>query len=217
MNLVFLGPLGAGKGTQARLLQAREDLPQISTGDMLRGAMAAGTPLGQTAKAYVDRGALVPDDVMVVLIRERLAMPDAQRGFVLDGFPRTLPQAQALEGVLEETGRTLDVVLYFRISDETVVRRLSGRWLCRAHGHIYHQEFAPPAVAGRCDVDGSELFQRADDRPETVRHRLDVYHRDTEPVVEFYRGRGLLETIDAEGEIEDVYETVRRTVRARVA
>lgn len=217
MNLVFLGPLGAGKGTQARLLQAREDLPQISTGDMLRGAMAAGTPLGQAAKAYVDRGALVPDDVMVVLIRERLAMPDAQRGFVLDGFPRTLPQAQALEGVLEETGRTLDVVLYFRISDETVVRRLSGRWVCRAQGHIYHLEFAPPAVAGRCDVDGSELFQRADDRPETVRHRLDVYHRDTEPVVEFYRGRGLLETIDAEGEIEDVYETVRRTVRARVA
>lgn len=217
MNLIFLGPLGAGKGTQARLLQAREDLPQISTGDMLRGAMAAGTPLGQAAKAYVDRGALVPDDVMIALIRERLARPDAQRGFVLDGFPRTLPQAQALEGVLEETGGTLDVVLYFRVSDETVVRRLSGRWVCRAQGHIYHLEFAPPAAAGRCDVDGSELFQRADDRPETVRRRLEVYHRETEPVVEFYRARGLLEAIDAEGEIEDVYQTVRGTVRARVA
>lgn len=215
MNLIFLGPLGAGKGTQARLLQEREGIPQISTGDMLRAAMAAETPLGQKAKSYVDRGELVPDDVMIGLIAERLAQPDAQRGFVLDGFPRTLPQSKALDEVLAESGRTLDAVLYFRVSDETVVRRLSGRWVCRKHGHIYHLEYRPPKVSGRCDVDGSELFQRPDDRAETVRHRLEVYHRETEPVVEFYRARGLLATIDAEDEVESISRTLLGAIRAR--
>ncbi|MGH2348237.1 MAG: adenylate kinase [bacterium] len=216
MNLIFLGPLGAGKGTQARLLQEREGVPQISTGDMLRAAMAAETPLGQKAKTYVDRGELVPDDVMIGLIAERLAHPDAQRGFVLDGFPRTLPQAKALDEVLAESGRTLDAVLYFRISDETVVRRLGGRWVCRQNGHIYHLEYRPPKVSSRCDVDGSDLFQRPDDRAETVRHRLEVYHRETEPVVEFYRARGVLATIDAEAEVDQIYRTLLGVIRARV-
>lgn len=215
MNLIFLGPLGAGKGTQARLLQEREGIPQISTGDMLRAAMAAGTPLGQQAKAYVDRGELVPDDVMIGLIAERLAQPDARRGFVLDGFPRTLPQAMALDEVLAESGRTLDAVMYFRVSDETVVRRLGGRWVCREQGHIYHLEYRPPKSDKICDTDGSQLFQRPDDRPETVRHRLEVYHRETEPVVEFYRARGVLATIDAEGDVEDIYRTLLGAIRAR--
>lgn len=216
MNLIFLGPLGAGKGTQARLLQEREGIPQISTGDMLRAAMVAETPLGQKAKTYVDRGELVPDDVMIGLIAERLAQPDALRGFVLDGFPRTLPQAKALDEVLAESARTLDAVFYFRISDETVVRRLGGRWVCRQNGHIYHLEYRPPRVASKCDVDGSDLFQRPDDRAETVRHRLEVYHRETEPVVEFYRARGVLATINAEAEVEQIYQTLLGAIRARV-
>ncbi len=216
MNLVFLGPPGAGKGTQARLLQQREGIPQISTGDMLRAAMAAGTPLGRQAKAYVDRGALVPDDVMVSLIEDRLAQPDARRGFVLDGFPRTVAQAEALDRVLAAPGRPLDGVLYFQIRDAVILHRLGGRWVCRLHGHIYHLEYSPPKIPGRCDLDGSELYQRADDQPETVRHRLEVYHRDTRPVLEFYRGRGIFDTIDAEGDIEQVYREVLRAIQARV-
>jgi len=217
VNLIFLGAPGAGKGTQARLLQEREGIPQVSTGDMLRAAMAAGTELGRRAQAYVERGALVPDDVMIALIEERLGRPDARRGFVLDGFPRTLPQAEALDRVLDAAGRTLDAVLYFEIGDETILRRLTGRWVCRAAGHIYHLEYHPPAVAGRCDVDGSALYQREDDRPATVRHRLAVYHRETQPVVEFYRQRGVFATIDAEGDIEAVYQTVLQAIRTRMA
>ncbi|HXF83197.1 MAG TPA: adenylate kinase [bacterium] len=216
MNLIFLGAPGAGKGTQARLLQERQGIPQVSTGDMLRAAMAEGSPLGIQARAYVERGALVPDEVMIALIEERLRQPDARRGFVLDGFPRTLPQAEALDRMLESTGRVLDAVLYFDISDETIVRRLTGRWVCRKAGHIYHLAYNPPQIPGRCDVDGSELYQRVDDRPETVRHRLEVYHRETQPVVEFYRQRGIFATINAEGDIEEVYGKVLETIRARM-
>ena len=216
MNLIFLGPPGAGKGTQARLLQQREGIPQISTGDILRAAMAAGTELGTRAKAFVDLGALVPDDVMIAIVAERLGQPDARRGFVLDGFPRTLPQAEALDPVLAAASRRVDAVLYFEIGDEAIVQRLAGRWVCAKAGHIYHLKFSPPAVPGRCDIDGSDLVQRADDRPDTVRHRLQVYHRETRPVVDFYRRRGLFDVIDAAGEIEDVYRAVRRAVGSRV-
>ncbi|OFX14281.1 MAG: adenylate kinase [Armatimonadetes bacterium RBG_19FT_COMBO_69_19] len=216
MNLIFLGAPGAGKGTQARLLQEREGIPQVSTGDMLRAAMVEGSPVGKRAKEYVEQGALVPDDVMIALIEERLVRPDARRGFVLDGFPRTLPQAEALDRMLERAGRVLDAVLYFDISDETILRRLTGRWVCRKAGHIYHLEYNPPKAPGQCDADGSELYQRVDDRPETVRHRLDVYHRETQPVVEFYRRRGVFATIDAEGDIEDVSRKVLGTIRARM-
>lgn len=216
MNLIFLGAPGAGKGTQARLFQEREGIPQVSTGDMLRAAMADGSPVGVRAKAYVEQGALVPDEVMIALIEERLQRPDAHRGFVLDGFPRTLPQAEALDQMLDRAARALDAVLYFDISDETILRRLTGRWVCRKSGHIYHLEYNPPKTAGCCDVDGSELYQRVDDRPDTVRHRLEVYHRDTEPVVEFYRRRGVFATIDAEGDIDEVYRKVRGTIRARM-
>jgi len=216
VNLIFLGAPGAGKGTQARLLQEREGIPQVSTGDMLRAAMADGSELGLRAKGYVERGELVPDDVMVAVIEARLARPDARHGFVLDGFPRTLPQAEALDVMLERAGRKLDAVLYFDLSDETILRRLTGRWVCRQAGHIYHLEFNPPRQRGRCDVDGSELSQRADDRPETVQRRLEVYHRETEPVVEFYRRRGVFSTVDAEGGIEDVHRRVLATIRTRM-
>jgi len=216
VNLVFLGPLGAGKGTQAQLLQEREGIPQISTGDMLRQAMVEGTELGRKAKAYVDRGELVPDDVMIGLIEERLRQPDTRRGFVLDGFPRTLPQAEALDRLLKAQGRTLDAVVYFKVSDETIIRRLSGRRVCRKAAHIFHLDSNPPRAPGRCDFDGSELFQREDDKEDTVRHRLEVYHRQTEPLVEFYRSRGILEAIDAEADIDVVYERLRRILSARV-
>ena len=216
MDLIFLGPPGAGKGTQARLLQQREGIPQISTGDILRAAMAAETELGRRAKAFVELGALVPDDVMIAIVAERLGQPDARRGFALDGFPRTLPQAEALDAVLAAAARALDAVLYFEIGDEAIVQRLAGRWVCAQAGHIYHLKFSPPQTPGRCDIEGSELVQRADDRPETVRHRLEVYHRETRPVVEFYRRRGLFDVIDASGEIEGVYRAVRRAIEARV-
>ena len=216
MDLIVLGPPGAGKGTQARLLQQREGIPQISTGDILRAAMAAETELGKRAKAYVHLGALVPDDVMIAIVAERLRQPDARRGFVLDGFPRTLPQAEALDTVLAAAGRELDAVLYFEIGDEATVQRLAGRWVCAKAGHIYHLKYSPPRTPGRCDIDDSELIQRADDRAETVRHRLEVYHRETRPVVEFYRQRGLFDAIDASGPIEDVYRAVRRAIDARV-
>ncbi len=214
MNLVFLGPPGAGKGTQARLLQEREGVPRISTGDILRAAVADGTPLGRQAAAYLERGDLVPDDVMIAVVEDRLRQPDTRRGFVLDGFPRTRAQAEALDRILAAQGRGLDAVVYFQVSDATVVRRLVGRRVCRAAGHIYHVEFSPPRVPGRCDLDGSPLEQREDDREETVRHRLEVYRRDTEPLVEYYRSRGIFETVQ-DGDVETVYRRVVEIARAR--
>lgn len=216
MNLVFLGPLGAGKGTQAQMLREREGIPQISTGDMLRQAMVEEKELGRKAKTFVDRGELVPDDVMIGLMEERLRQPDTRRGFVLDGFPRTLAQAHALDRLLRVEGRTLDAVVYFRVSDETIISRLSGRRVCRKAAHIFHLDSHPPRVSGRCDVDGSELFQREDDKEDTVRHRLEVYHQQTEPLVEFYRSRGILEAIDAEADIDVVHERLRRILSERV-
>lgn len=214
MNLVFLGPPGAGKGTQAQLLQQREGIPQISTGDILRSAMAAQTPLGRRAKTFVDRGELVPDDVMIGIIEDRLDQPDARRGFVLDGFPRTLGQALALDRMLEAAGRRIDVVVYFDVGDDVIIRRLTGRRVCRQAAHIFHVEFSPPKAAGRCDLDGSELYQRDDDREETVRRRLEVYHRETELLVEFYRTRGVFEPV-RDGSIEAVYHQLLKIIKAR--
>ncbi len=216
MNLIFLGANGAGKGTQAKLLQDREGIPQISTGDILRRAMAEpSSPLGTAARRYVDRGELVPDDVMIAIIEGRLAEPDTARGFVLDGFPRTLAQARALDDLLHSSGRVLDAVVFFEARRETIIRRLTGRRVCRAAGHIYHVDYHPPLVEGRCDVDGSELYQRDDDREDTVRHRLEVYHRETEPLVEYYRARGILEAIDAEDDIEEMYRRLMEILTTR--
>jgi adenylate kinase len=214
MNLVFLGPPGSGKGTQARLLQEREGIPRISTGDILRAAVAAGTPLGRQAAGYLARGELVPDDIMIAVVEDRLRQPDTRRGFVLDGFPRTRAQADALDRILAAQGRRLDAVVYFQVSDTTVVRRLAGRRVCRAAGHIYHVEFHPPRVPGRCDLDGSPLDQREDDREETVRRRLEVYRRETEPLAEYYRSRGIFTVVD-EGDVETVYRRVVEVARAR--
>lgn len=218
MNVIFLGPNGAGKGTQAKLLQEREGLPQISTGDILRRAMAdPESALGRTARRFVDRGELVPDDVMIEIMDSRLREPDTARGFVLDGFPRTLGQARALDDLLTAAGEGIDAVVYFAAGPEVIVRRLSGRRVCRAAGHIYHREAHPPKVEGRCDIDGSELYQREDDREETVRHRLDVYRRQTEPLIEYYRNRGILETVNAEADIEEVYRALTEILAARTA
>jgi len=210
VRLVFLGPPGAGKGTQARQLSREWQVPQVATGDMLREAVAAGTPLGLRAKRIMDEGALVPDDVIVGLIGERLRQPDAAGGFILDGFPRTLGQAEALDRLLKDLGQTLDGVLYFRVPELELVRRLSGRRICRQCQTAYHVVSAPPARPGVCDRCGGDLYQRDDDSETTVRTRLQVYERQTVPLLEYYGDRGLLATIDGEGSIDAIRDTIRR-------
>ncbi len=210
MRLIFLGPPGAGKGTQARELAREWGVPQVATGDMLREAVAAGTALGREARTYMDRGALVPDDVIVGLIRERLSQPDAKRGFILDGFPRTIPQAQALDRLLADLEQRLDRVIYFQVSDEELLRRLTGRRSCPRCQSTYHLIFNPPQRPGVCDRCGTALVEREDDREETVRHRLRVYRDQTAPLLDYYRGRGLLATVPGEGAIEAIRAAIRR-------
>ncbi len=216
MRVIFLGPPGAGKGTQARRAAARWGVPQIATGDMLREAVAARTELGRQAKRYMDAGELVPDAVIIGLVGETLASPEARKGFVLDGFPRTLPQAEALERLLEERGLAVDRVVLFRMSEAELVTRMTGRRVCGECGRNYHLAFSPPAKPGTCDACGGPLYQRSDDEEATVRRRLSVYERDTRPLVEHYRGRGLLEEISGAGPVDQVFEGVLRvTERAR--
>jgi adenylate kinase len=210
MRVVLLGPPGAGKGTQALRLAARWGVPQIATGDMLREGVARGSRLGLEAKRYMDAGDLVPDDVIVGLIAERLAAEDARKGFVLDGFPRTVAQAEALDRLLVEQGLRLDRVVLFEIDHEVLVARLSGRRVCRTCGRNYHLAFAPPRVPDRCDACGGGLSQRADDEEPKVRHRLAVYARETAPLVEYYRRRGLLASVPAAGAVEAVFAAVLR-------
>lgn len=214
IRLVFLGPPGAGKGTQARELARARNVPQIATGDMLREAVVAGTPLGAAAKAYMDRGALVPDDVIVGLIAERLGKPDARSGFVLDGFPRTIPQAEALERLLTGLGHSLDRVIYFDVPESELLRRLTGRRSCPACQTTYHVVSNPPRREGICDKCGAALAQRADDSEATVRHRLEVYAKQTAPLLDYYRGRGLLATVGGEGPIDGIQAAVRRLAAA---
>jgi adenylate kinase len=207
VRLVLVGPPGAGKGTQSEFIAAHLAVPKISTGDNFRANVAGGTPLGVEAKRYMDAGQLVPDEITINMVRERLAEPDAADGFLLDGFPRTVPQAVALDKMLANLGTGLDVVLELVVDEDEVIRRLSGRRTCRGCGKIWHVEFDPPSREGICDRCGAELFQREDDKPETIAERLRVYARDTAPLVDYYGGQGKLVGIDATGPVEDV--TVR--------
>ena len=212
LNLILLGPPGAGKGTQAALLTGDFGLPHVSTGDMLRAALEAHSDLGLLAKEYMDKGELVPDEVVIGVILERLADDDARDGFLLDGFPRTIDQAEALGRELDVHVRRLTAVLLLEADDELVVKRISGRRICRKEGHVYHVDFDPPKHEGRCDIDGSELEQRADDREETVRNRLDVYHAQTEPLISYYEERGLLRRFDGTRSPTQVHERIRATL-----
>jgi adenylate kinase len=216
-RLVFLGPPGAGKGTQARELARQWGVPQVSTGDMLREAAAAGTPLGREAKRYMDTGALVPDEVVIGLVDERLAQPDAARGFVLDGFPRTVPQAEALDALLRRRRLELDWILYFEVSRAELIRRLSGRRTCRKCGAGYHVVSAPARTPGRCDRCGGELYQREDDAEGPVARRLDVYATQTAPLLDYYRARGRMIEVKGEGPVAEVAAELRRAVAQSVA
>ena len=204
MDLILLGAPGAGKGTQGALLSEKLGIPKIATGDMLREAVRAGTELGKEAKSYMDAGELVPDSVIIGLVRERLAQPDGRKGFVLDGFPWTAAQAEALDQLLEAEGTPLDRVVLFQVADEEPVARLSGRRVCRGCGRNYHLTLSPSRTTGVCDHCGGELYQRTDDEEATVRRRLAVYARDTRPLVEYYRRRGLLSTISGTGSVDAV-------------
>ncbi|MCW2572915.1 MAG: adenylate kinase [Frankiales bacterium] len=205
MRLVLVGPPGAGKGTQAQFIAEHVGVPKISTGDIFRANVSQGTPLGLQAKEYMDRGDLVPDEVTIDMVRNRLQEKDAVGGFLLDGFPRTVPQAETLDDILRETADAkLDVVLELVVDNEEVVRRLSGRRTCRTCNHIWHVDFDPPQVSGVCDLDGGELFQRDDDKPATIENRLDVYDEQTAPLIAYYAGRGVLVGIDATGPVDDV-------------
>ena len=206
MRLVLVGPPGAGKGTQAEFIAEHFGVPKISTGDIFRANVSGGTDLGKLAKKYMDAGDLVPDEVTNAMVRDRLAQPDAVDGYLLDGFPRNVAQAGELDKMLAEIGSPLSVVLDLEVDFDEVVKRLSGRRVCKACGHVWHLEYDPPAEAGVCDRDGGQLYQRDDDHPETVRHRLEVYHQQTEPLIGFYREAGKLVAIDALGAVEDVTE-----------
>ncbi len=210
MRLIFLGPPGAGKGTQARELAREWGVPQVATGEMLREAVAAGTPLGREAKRIMGTGALVPDDVIVGLIAERLRQPDAAGGFILDGFPRTIGQAEALGRLLKDLGQKLDGVVYFQVAEPELLRRLTGRRLCRQCQTAFHMVSAPPRREGICDHCGGPLYQRDDDSEATVGNRLRVYEQQTAPLLDYYRHRGLLTPIDGVGPVDAIRAAIRR-------
>ena len=212
MRLLFLGPPGAGKGTQARELAREWGVPQVATGDMLREQMAAGTPLGREAKQFYDRGELVPDDVILRMVEDRFQQPDAAKGFLLDGFPRTIAQADGLAAMLDRRGEKIDAVVYFDVSEPELVRRLTGRRLCRVCQTPYHLVSAPPKNEGVCDKCGGELYQRPDDGEATVRNRLSVYQKQTAPLLDYYRQRGLLRTVTGEGPVEKIRQALREAV-----
>ena len=208
MRVIFLGPPGAGKGTQAKRTQERFRIPQLSTGDLLRAAVKAGSPLGEKARTFMDAGKLVPDDLVVALIVERMEQPDCENGFILDGFPRTAGQAQALEAELKKAGAPIDMVINFAIDPERLIERLTGRRICpNGHGE-YHIRFQPPKVEGKCDVCGEALVHRPDDHEDRIRTRMEAYTRDTEPLIGFYRSRGVLQSVDAESEIGAVTKAI---------
>jgi adenylate kinase len=211
-NLILLGPPGAGKGTQAERLQSDFALAHISTGDMLRAQLAQGTELGREAQKYMKAGELVPDEVILGMIGQRIGEQDAREGFLLDGFPRNTAQADALGKTLADSGRRLTAVLLIDVPDEEVVRRLAGRRVCAKGGHVYHVEFDPPKREGVCDQDGSRLIQRDDDKEETIRRRLEVYARQTAPLIDYYEQAGLLRCFDGQRDPNEVHDHIRATI-----
>lgn len=215
MFVVLMGGPGAGKGTQAKLLAKALGLPQVATGDLFRENLKNRTePLDRLAQTYIEAGELVPDDITVAMVKERLSRPDAAEGVILDGFPRNLSQADALEKLLAEIGARVNIVPYIHVCPEQLLKRLAGRWTCRKCGHVYHTLFNPPKEPGICDLDGSELYQRKDDTEETQRHRIQVYFERTAPLLDYYRERGLLVEIDGERPIEQVQQALVEAVRS---
>ena len=208
MDFILLGPPGAGKGTQAKLMIDKWNTPQVSTGDILRAAVREGTELGVEAKCFMDRGELVPDRVVIGIIAERLREDDAADGFILDGFPRTIPQAEALQKILDELGRNIDHVISIEVDDEELVTRLTGRRMCKGCGESFHVVFNPSAKEGICDRCGGELYQRDDDTEETIRQRLAVYSEQTQPLIAYYEKQGKLRRIEGTGSIEEIFSRV---------
>jgi adenylate kinase len=212
MDVILLGPPGSGKGTQALKMIERYTIPQISTGDILRGAVKERTTLGVEAQGYMDQGRLVPDEVVVGIVRDRLKAPDCAEGFILDGFPRTLPQAEALDATMQELKRAIDHVVSIEVDKEELLKRLTGRRTCRTCGAMYHLIFDPPTRDGICDKCGGELYQRDDDQEETIRERLQVYEEQTSPLIAYYREKGLLRTINGVGEIEEIFRAIVKAI-----
>jgi adenylate kinase len=213
MRIVLVGPPGAGKGTQAAFIAAHLGVPQISTGDIFRANVSKGTPLGAEAKKYMDAGDLVPDEVTIAMVRDRISQPDAETGYLLDGFPRNLAQAKVLDDMLLDLGHGLDMVMELVVDDDEVVRRLAGRRTCRPGGTIWHRDFDPTTDPDSCDRCGGELFQRDDDREDTIRHRLEVYAEQTAPIVGYYAEAGILVGVDATGPVEDITERAITALR----
>lgn len=212
MNLILMGPPGAGKGTQAKILTKKFGIPQISTGDILRAAVSERTPMGIKAKEFMDAGSLVPDSVVVGIVEERLSKPDCSGGFILDGFPRTVPQADALAVMLNKNGRTIEHVISIEVDPEELLARITGRRTCRGCGAGYHVDYDPPSVAGSCNECSGELYQRDDDQENTMRRRLQVYAEQTEPLIDYYRRGGLLRPIAGIGAIEDIQRKLEEII-----
>ncbi|HDU7347369.1 TPA: adenylate kinase [Listeria monocytogenes] len=210
MKLVLMGLPGAGKGTQAEQIVEKYNIPHISTGDMFRAAMKNNTELGKKAKSFMDNGDLVPDEVTNGIVRERLAEDDAKNGFLLDGFPRTVEQAEELENILNDLGTELDAVINIEVDKDVLMKRLTGRWICRTCGKTYHEIYNPPKVPEKCDLDGGELYQRDDDKKETVEKRLNVNMKQTKPLLDFYSEKGKLHNINGEQDIKDVFVDVEK-------
>ena len=212
MNLILLGPPGAGKGTQAKMLAENYAIPQISTGDMLREAVKAGSPMGVKAKSFMDSGALVPDEVVVGIVEERIGQADCQKGFMLDGFPRTTAQANSLSGMLGEKSLQIDHVVCIEVENDELIKRLAGRWTCRNCMEPYHEIYNRPQKEGVCDKCGGELYQRDDDKEAAIRTRLVNYDKQTKPLIDYYQGKGLLRPVNGKGDLKEVFERIRQVL-----